>query len=236
MKTTRLIFLAALVWLSGQAFASGGHQEGFEPANIERDNLVSLQHGAKLYVNYCLGCHSLKYQRYERMAEDLHIPKDLVTRNLMFVGDKIGETMSINMPSDKAAAWFGTAPPDLSLMARAKGVDYLYNYLRGFYADPARPWGVNNKVFKDVGMPHVLEPLQGLYAMGEDGKLVQIRKGEMTPEEFDQAVRDLVNFLAYVAEPVRSTRIHIGVWVILFLLAFFVVAYALKKEYWKDVH
>jgi ubiquinol-cytochrome c reductase cytochrome c1 subunit len=235
MKTKYLMILVSALMLAGIVRASGTEMH-LEPANIERDNVVSLQHGAKLYVNYCLGCHSLKYLRYERLVEDLKIPADIVKKNLMFVGSKLGDTMRINMDPEAAGTWFGTTPPDLSLMARAKGVDYLYNYLKGFYRDDSRPWGVNNTVFKDVGMPHVLEPLQGLYEKGEDGKLVQIQKGELTPEEYDQAVRDLVNFLAYAAEPMRSYRIRLGVYVILFLLVFFVLSYFLKKEYWKDVH
>ncbi|RMH47532.1 MAG: cytochrome c1 [Gammaproteobacteria bacterium] len=235
MKTKYLMILVSALMLAGIVRASGTEMH-LEPANIERDNVVSLQHGAKLFVNYCLGCHSLKYLRYERLVEDLKIPADIVKKNLMFVGGKLGDTMRINMDPEAAGKWFGTTPPDLSLMARAKGVDYLYNYLKGFYRDDSRPWGVNNTVFKDVGMPHVLEPLQGLYEKGEDGKLVQIKKGELTPEEYDQAVRDLVNFLAYAAEPMRSYRIHLGVYVILFLLVFFVLSYFLKKEYWKDVH
>lgn len=236
MKAKYLITLVSALFLAGVVHASSGSGMHLEPANIERDNVVSLQNGAKLFVNYCLGCHSLKYLRYERLVEDLHIPADIVKKNLMFVGSKLGDTMRITMAPEAAGNWFGTAPPDLTLMARAKGVDYLYNYLKGFYRDPSRPWGVNNTVFKDVGMPHVLEPLQGLYEKTEDGKLVQVKKGALTPEEFDQAVRDLVNFLAYAAEPTRSYRIQLGVYVILFLLVFFVLSYYLKKEYWRDVH
>jgi len=232
MQIISLLVVSATFNLA-QANEEGAH---LEKAHIDPSNMVSLQHGAKLYVNYCLGCHSLKYQRYGRLAEDLKIPPKVVIDNLMFTGDKIGETMSIHMPVEQASNWFGKAPPDLSLMARAKGVDYLYAYLKGFYKDDTRPWGVNNLAFKDVGMPHVLEPLQGIYAKGEDGHMVQLSKGELTPEEYDEAVLDLVNFLLYVSEPIRSVRIALGIKVMFFLLLFFIAAYFLKKEYWKDVH
>ncbi len=216
------------------AEASGG--AGYEKAHIDSSNMNSLQNGAKLYINYCLGCHSLKYQRYERMADDLQIPKDIVMKNMMFTSDKIGATMSINMPGEDAAKWFGQTPPDLSLMARAKGVDYLYAYLKGFYKDSSRPWGVNNSAFPDVGMPHALEPLQGMFAKGEDGHMVRLTEGEFNDEEYDHAILDLVNFLDYVSEPMKAERIALGIKVIFFLLIFFGFAYFLKKEYWKDVH
>jgi len=235
MKTLiNLVLLLVLTSALNLATANeGGH---LEKAHIDPTNMASLQHGAKLYINYCLGCHSLKYQRYERMAEDLKIPKKTVMDNMMFTADKIGETMSINMPKDQAANWFGTTPPDLSLMARAKGVDYLYWYLKGFYRDSSRPWGVNNLAFKDVGMPHALEPLQGLYAQGEDGHMVQLTKGEMTPEQYDEAVLDIVNFMFYVSEPIRSVRMALGLKVMMFLLLFFIVTYFLKQNFWKDIH
>lgn len=219
----------------GAAQAAGGDVP-LEHANIQPDNLKSLQNGAALYVNYCYGCHSLEYQRYERMANDLQLNTDVVIDNLMVTGDKIGDQMKIAMRKDDAAVWFGTPAPDLTLVARSRGVDWIYSYLKGFYKDPSRPYGVNNTVFPNVGMPHVLEGLQGLQIKADGGKLELPNPGRMSAEEYDAAVRDLTNFLHYVGEPAKAERKFVGVFVILFLLVLFGVAYLLKKEYWKDVH
>ena len=222
---------------------------------------ASLQNGAKLYMNYCMGCHSLKYARYNRVATDLGIPEDLFQANLMFdPNTKIGALMDNSMDDANAKRWFGAAPPDLTLVSRARQPEWLYTYLRTFYKDPTRPYGVNNKVFKDVGMPHVLLELQGMQecAMGpvsahnggvkrdpltgqdilEDpcGRFSISEAGEMTPEEFDGAMYDLVNFLAYMAEPMVADRHRIGTYVLLFIVLFFVLASLLNREYWKDVH
>lgn len=221
--------------LAGAAFASGG-EEHLEHANIQPDNLKSLQNGAALYVNYCLGCHSLEHQRYQRMATDLHFDTDVVIQNLMFTGDKIGEQMKIAMRKDDAAKWFGTPPPDLTLVARSRGADWIYTYLKGFYKDDKRPYGVNNTVFPNVGMPHVLQGLQGLQTRTDEGHLELATAGKLNEEEYDNTVRDLVNFLNYVGEPIKAERRFVGVFVVLFLLFFFGVAYLLKKEFWKDVH
>ncbi len=222
---------------------------------------ASLQSGAKLYMNYCMGCHSLKYARYTRVATDLGIPEDLFMANLVSDPDtRIGELMDNAMDDRTAKVWFGANPPDLTLVSRARQPEWLYTYLRTFYKDPTRPYGVNNKVFKDVGMPHVLLELQGMpeCAMGpvtahnggvkrdpltgqdilEDpcGRFSINTAGKMTPEEFDGAVYDLVNFLAYMAEPVVADRHRIGTFVLLFITLFFVFAWLLNREYWKDVH
>jgi ubiquinol-cytochrome c reductase cytochrome b subunit len=221
----------------------------------------SLQRGAKWYMNYCMGCHSLQYSRYNRVAEDLGIPEDLMEANLIFDPEvKIGSLMHNAMAVDNAKVWFGATPPDLTLVSRARQPEWLYTYLRTFYRDDSRPYGVNNKVFKDVGMPHVMLELQGMQecAMGpvkaanggvkrdpltgEDileepcGKLVVAEEGTMAPEEFDEAMYDLVNFLAYTAEPMAADRQRIGTFVLLFVALFFVVAWLLNREYWKDVH
>ena len=234
------------------AMAAGGHVH-LENANIQPDNLVSLQNGAKLYVNYCMGCHSLEHQRYERMAKDLQIPNDVVIQNLMVTGDKIGEQMKIAMNKADAAEWFGAAPPDLTLASRVRknGTDWLYTYLKSFYRDETRPYGVNNIVFPSVGMPHVLEGLQGEQVALFDevpceddksrtckkfNKFELVKEGSMSPEEFDGAARDISNFLHYVGEPMKAERRAIGVYVLMFLLVLFGLAYLLKKEYWKDVH
>ncbi|WP_260294136.1 cytochrome c1 [Sedimenticola hydrogenitrophicus] len=238
-------FLLATAPLLGLAAGGGAH---LDDADIDVSDQTSLQRGAKYFVNYCLSCHSAKFQRYNRLARDLGLTEDEVKENLMFTTDKIGETMNIAMSPANAEGWFGTAPPDLSLIARARGVDYIYTYLRGFYVDEARPFGVNNVVFPDVGMPHVLWELQGMQkAVFEEVDGQQVVKelvpvegaagqGKMSTEEFDGAMRDLTAFLSYVAEPIQLERKRIGVWVLLFLAVFFVLSYLLKKEYWKDVH
>ncbi len=228
---------------------------------VDPHDKASLQNGAKLYMNYCMGCHSLKYARYNRVAADLGIPDDLFEANLIFdPNTKIGALMDNSMDKSNAKVWFGAAPPDLTLVSRARQPEWLYTYLRTFYKDPSRPYGVNNKVFKDVGMPHVLLELQGMQecAMGpvsahnggvkrdpltgqdilEDpcGRFSISEAGEMTPEEFDGAMYDLVNFLAYMAEPMAADRQRIGIYVLLFIVLFFVLASLLNREYWKDVH
>ena len=217
-------------------------------AGTDINNLQSLQRGARNFMNYCSGCHSLQYLRYNRMGKDLKIPPADLQADLMFTSDKPFDTVNSAMPAD-AEQWFGKRPPDLSLVARAKGVDYVYSLLHGFYQDKTRPWGVNNLYLQNVSMPHVLQKLQGLqkpvfkHEAGESGepKMVltgveMMSPGSMSPEEYDQFVRDIVNFLDYAAEPVKATRQSMGVFVILFLLVFFAFAYLLKKEYWKDVH
>ena len=221
----------------------------------------SLQRGAALFMNYCFGCHSLQFSRYNRVAADLGIPDDLMEANLIFDPSvKIGSLMENAMPERTAKVWFGATPPDLTLVSRARQPEWLYTYLRTFYRDDSRPYGVNNKVFKDVGMPHVMLELQGMQecAMGpvkatnggvkrdpltgEDileepcGQFSIAEAGSMAPEEFDNAIYDLVNFMAYTAEPMAADRKRIGVFVLLFIAVFFVLASLLNREYWKDVH
>ena len=211
-------------------------------------NTESLQRGARNFMNYCSGCHSLKYVRYNRMAEDLKIPESELAGNLMFTGDKSFDTVNSAMPKD-AEIWFGKQPPDLSLMARARGTDYLYSYLKGFYVDKTRPWGVNNLYLPATAMPHVLAERQGLqkpvFKNEGDGHgnarmvlagVEPMTPGSMKPEEYDQFVRDITNFLDYAGEPIKAKRQSLGIFIMLGLLVFFVFAYLLKKEYWKDVH
>ncbi len=243
MKKLITLFLFAIAPALGLA-AGGGVP--LEHADIDSTDQTSLQRGAKFFVNYCLGCHSAKYQRYNRMAQDIGLTEEQVKANLMFTTDKIGNTMDIAMTPVDANGFFGTTPPDLSMIARSRGVDWLYTYLRGFYMDESRPFGVNNVVFKDVGMPHVMLDLQGLqkavFKKDEHGGdpvfegFELIQPGSMTPEQFDGSIRDLVNFLDYVGEPYKLDRQRLGVKVLLFLAVFFVLAYLLKREYWKDVH
>ncbi len=241
-KLISLIFLAVVPALG----LAGGGSVHLDHADIDPTDQASLQRGAKFFVNYCMGCHSAKYQRYNRMAQDIGLTEEQVKANLMFTTEKIGDTMEIAMSSEDANKFFGTTPPDLSLIARSRGVDWLYTYLRSFYIDEARPTGVNNVVFKDVGMPHVMWDLQGwqkaIFKENEHGgdpifeRFELAKPGSMTPEQFDAAIRDLVNFLDYVGEPYKLERQRLGIKVLLFLAVFFVLAYLLKKEYWKDVH
>jgi ubiquinol-cytochrome c reductase cytochrome c1 subunit len=255
-----------------------GAGAGVTPMNAKtnlEDN-TSLQRGARVFANFCMGCHSIEFMRYSRMADDIGLEHDLVAEHLMFTTDKIGDLMTIAMRADDASGWFGVPPPDLSVIARARGVDWLYTYLTTFYADadPARPFGVNNVMFPDVGMPHVLWPLQGVqsYVKGErpadvvsehvvgiepdengfelstvvtteDGKTTHVTDrlevtvpGSMTPAEYRKTVRDLVNFLDYAGEPIKLLRFQVGYWVLIFLAVFALLARALYKDYWRDVH
>lgn len=203
---------------------------------------ASLQRGAKLFFNYCVGCHSIKFMRYSRIGEDLGLTEQEVMQNLNFTGVNYGETIESHMPPADAAKWFGKAPPDLSLEVRAKTADWVYAYLNSFYLDPSRPVGWNNTVFPNASMPNPLWELQGVQtAVKKDGseeveKLELSKPGKMTPAQFQQATRDLTNFLEYVSEPAALQRKHYGIWVLLFLAGFTFLAYMLKKEYWKDVH
>jgi len=255
--------LAKVVLLLGlgvaaQAFASGGTGIPLQKAPINPQDHASLQRGARLYMNYCVGCHSLRYMRYNRMATDIGISdaqgavnQSIVEKNLIFTGAKIAQTINNAMDPAMAKNWFGVAPPDLTLAARVRGVDWLYTYLRSFYLDPTRPYGVNNLLFDDVAMPNVMAELQGNLVPVYAEKTVKIngktpkrslidhltlqKKGIMSPTHFDLATADLVNFLAYVGEPMKADRERIGIWVLLFLAVLFVFAFLLKKEYWKDV-
>jgi ubiquinol-cytochrome c reductase cytochrome c1 subunit len=245
MKKRLLPLLLILVPMLTLAAEDGVH---LDKANIDPDNQQSLQRGARLFVNYCLSCHAAGLMRYERMGQDLGISEVQVAENLMFTGGKVGDLMTVATDPEDAVEWFGTVPPDLSVIARARGVDWLYTYLRSFYLDPSRVTGVNNLVFPDVGMPNVLWELQGWQKPvittvkdhdGTERKVIElelVEPGLMNPKEFDRAVRDLVNFLDYMAEPGKHDRQALGVKVILFLLVFLVVAYLMKKEFWKDVH
>jgi ubiquinol-cytochrome c reductase cytochrome c1 subunit len=244
----QLIFVALLALAPGAAWAAA---TGFplDSANIDPTNHASLQRGAKLYVNYCMGCHSMNYQRYNRVARDIGLTDPQMEENLIFTGAKVGDTMTIAMSETDAKRWFGAAPPDLNLIARSSGIDWLYTYLRTFYRDPSRPLGSNNAIFQQVGMPNVLWELQGVQepvfhtetdAQGNEKEVLAgvelVEPGKLTAAEFDRSMRDLVNFLAYSAEPIKLERQSLGVWVLLFLVLMTVVFYLLKKEYWKDVH
>lgn len=231
-----------------------------DPVNIDLSDKPSLQRGARIFVNYCLSCHNASYMRYNRVGRDLGIPEDLVKDNLLFASDKVGDLMKVAMRPDDAAKWLKTAPPDLTLVTRVRGPQWVYTYLRGFYRDSSTHSGWNNIVFPNVAMPQVLYELQGeqrpVFKTEEskerverDGKVVEkvvenrvfdhfdiAKPGSETPEQYDRDVRDLTNFLVYLGEPAKLVRYRVGIYVLLFLAVFLVFAYLLKKEYWKDVH
>ena len=250
MKKLILTLIAALGIATGAQAAEGGI--AWDKAPNHTNDLASLQNGAKLFVNYCLNCHSAAFMRFNRLA-DLGMSEQQIKDNLLFVADKVGEQMKSPIDPKDAKEWFGAEPPDLTLIARSRaghggtGADYLYTYLRTFYRDPARPTGWNNMVFPNVGMPHVLWELQGVREpvfekAEEHGKEVEVFKGwkqvspgTMTAEQYDQAVGDLVGFLQWMGEPAQNSRVRIGAWVLLFLAAFTVIVWRLNAAYWKDV-
>jgi ubiquinol-cytochrome c reductase cytochrome c1 subunit len=220
--------------------------------NADVTDMPSVQRGARNFVSYCLGCHSLKYERWSRLAQDLAIPANLLQKELIPPGDNPTQYILTTMPAADAEAWFGKTPPDLSLMARERGTDYLYQFLKTFYVDPARPTGANNLRLPTTAMPHVLSELEGLkgavfkdVTKSVDGQVTHeqvfdhfepIAPGRLTAAEYDGFVRDTVNFLDYVGEPTQAARRTLGVWVVLFLLVFTWLAWLMKRDYWKDVH
>jgi len=215
-----------------------------DSVQVNVEDKLSLQRGARVFVNYCVGCHSASFMRYSRL-EDLGLTEKQIVNNLMVTGDKPVETMTAALRRDDAKAWFGVAPPDLTLVARSRGPDWLYTYLRSFYRDPSRPTGWNNTTFPNVAMPHALWQLQGqqvLKVTGKDadghpvGQLVLEKPGKLTPVEYDALVKDLVNYLVYMGEPDQTKRKITGIFVLFFLAGLTVLAYYLKKEFWKDVH
>lgn len=240
--------LSLAVALTSIAPAALGASEGgkLPSANTRPDNIAAVQRGAKLFFNYCVGCHSLQFVRYSRLAEDLGLSEEQVMKNLNFTGGKFGDTVVSAMPAADAAVWFGKAPPDLSLEGRSKGPDWIYNYLKSFYVDHSRPLGWNNTLFPGASMPNVLWELQGIQhaklGHAKDGGeahiegLELVQPGTQTAQQFDETVRDLTSFLHYAAEPAALKRQKIGVWVVLYLAFFTCLAWLLKKEYWKDVH
>lgn len=231
--------LIALLSAPLLAFASA--ELHLDKAPDHSRDFAALQHGAKIFVNYCLNCHSASYMRYNRLT-DLGLSEAQIKDNLLFTADKVGETMTIAMKRADAKAWFGAAPPDLTVIARARasefgsGSDWLYTYLRSFYRDDERPTGWNNTVFPNVGMPHALWELQGDQVMGADHKLTLAKPGKLKPEEYDAMVGNLVGYLAYMGEPMAEFRKSLGVVVLIALAVLFVFAFALKREYWKDIH
>lgn len=268
----RKLLLSLLLLFPLAAFAAGGEKpcgtidcEVFKPDLHDKE---SQQRGAKYFVNYCMGCHSMKFMRYERFSDDLGIPHEITQQNLNFSGANIGSLMSIAADKADQKKWFGAAPPDLTLVSRLRQPEWVYTYLHNFYQDDSRPYGVNNRVFPSVGMPHVMLELQGMAkcapgpvhdhsgnvlrdplsnepilfdkesgeALNPCGSLEVEKQGRMNAEEFDQAVTDLVNFLAYAGEPTALKRERMGVYALFFIALFFVMAWLLNREYWKDIH
>jgi ubiquinol-cytochrome c reductase cytochrome c1 subunit len=221
----------------GLALAAGASVH-LDSAPVNLHDKMSLQRGAQIFVNHCLNCHSAQYMRYARLT-DLGITEAQIKDNLLFTADKVGDPMTTTLAAKDGKEWFGVNPPDLSLVARSRGADWLYTYMRGFYRDPSTKSGWNNTVFPNVGMPHILWEYQGdqTYRAAEHGggKLVLERQGRLSPAEYDRYVGDLVNFLAYLGEPAATKRVQVGIVVMFFLAAFFVITLLLKKEYWKDV-
>ena len=239
----KLAVFAAGLLVSVSAFAAAGGD--VQQAGTDLNDRASLQRGAQLYMNYCSGCHSLKYLRYSRMAEDLGLTEDEVMKNLNFTGAKVGEQIQVSMTEAQGNQWFGKQPPDLSLISRVRGSDWVYTYLKSFYLDETRPLGWNNKLFPNASMPNVLWELQGLQH-AEFGKpdatgerpvlgLTVTQAGVQNAEQFDQTARDISAFLEYAGEPAALKREKIGVWVILFLAFLTFLAWLLKQEYWRDV-
>ncbi len=251
LKTTALFLLGLAAGVAAAPAAIANEGAGHPYFRVDTANLAGLQRGARDFMSYCSGCHGLKYLRYNRMAADLGLSDEQLKANLMFTSDKLGDVINTAMPKE-SADWLGAQPPDLSLVARARGPEWVSDYLQSFYLDPKRPLGVNNTVLPNASMPHVLWELQGLQtkvehsaaegqaAAGEghraEKKFELTQKGTLSPEEYKQFVADLTNFLVYAAEPGRNKRIAKGWDVFIFLAIFFVIAYLLKKEYWKDVH
>lgn len=237
----RLLAISAMLLVGAAHAATEGDYD--RPHNDVSDT-ASLQRGARYFVNYCLGCHSAQYVRYSRVAADLGIDEQQLIDNLLFTSERPTDTMVNAMRPEDANRWFGVEPPDMSLLARSLGTDYIYTFLRSFYVSPDRPTGVDNTVLPGTAMPHVLWELQGtqtaIFEDDESGnpmfdRFVPASPGRLSPAEFDAAVRDIVNFLDYISEPIRLERQAIGMRVIAFLLVFLVLAYLLKKEIWKDV-
>ena len=249
MRVINFIKRAAAVLLFAPALAIGADVSlHLDKAPVSTEP-AALQHGAKLFVNYCLNCHGASYVRYNQL-ENIGLSEQMIRDNLLFAGDKVGDLMRVAMTRDDSKVWFGAPPPDLSVIARSRasgdgsGADWLYTYLRQFYRDPERPTGWNNVIFENVGMPHALWELQGEQVAkvteNPDGskhfELSLAKPGKLSVEEYDKSIADLVSFLVWMGEPVAEKRKSIGSFVLIFLAGFFVLAYALKKNYWKDIH
>lgn len=251
MKNLIKLICVTTLLSSSVGFTAGGNGPLFH-VNVDVNNRASLQRGAKLFVNYCLSCHSASFSRYNRVAADLQISEENMRENLIFTSQRFGDTMIVAMTVEEGKAWFGAPPPDLSVRARARGADWIYSFLKSFYLDEKATRGVNNKMLPGTSMPHVLWELQGWQDLNPDhghdnanGKghgaeakstFTMVEAGSMSEEEYDGAMIDLVNFLVYLSEPAQLKRKSIGVGVLFFLAALGIIAYFMKRDYWKDVH
>lgn len=247
LECGKKIILVVVLLIPGLSLASGGSAFLYKMPNIDQADKAAIQRGARVFVNYCLTCHSAEYMRYKRIADDLGISEDIMKKNLMFASDKIHEGMTVAINRDDAKRWFGVIPPDLSVVARARGREWVYNYFMTFYRDDSREIGINNATFKDVAMPHVLGELQGwqepVYDDNKSGNgrkhivgMKLVEPGKLSPKEYRQLVSDLVAFMGYMGEPAQLKRHEIGFWVLAFLFILLILSYALKREYWKDIH
>ena len=250
MKVYKLlnnIILTLFFMFSVEAFATSSSK--LSHMKVDLSDQQSLQRGAKIFINYCLSCHSAAYMRYNRMGQDLSISDDVLKENLMFAAEKVGDVMSISMRQEDSINYFGVIPPDLSVIARSRGADWLYTYFKTFYKDDSRPFGVNNLVYKDTAMPHVLWELQGIQRLASKENVTAVyydptykdylellTPGKQTERQYDRTIRDLVNYLVYISEPIKLKRTKIGVWVMFYLFIFLLITYMLKKDYWKDIH
>ena len=243
----KIAVVISILWLLPLAAFASGSEMKLDRAPIDSSDKLSLQRGAQVFVNYCMTCHSAEYMRYNRLR-DLGLTENQIKDNLIFTGQKVGELMTVSMKKKEAKQWFGVAPPDLSVIARSRGPDWLYTYLRKFYRDESTATGWNNLLFDKVAMPHVLYELQGeqtvAVSMVDDGhggkhelkELNLDNPGALSKLEYDKYVADLVNFLVYLGEPAATKRVQVGIIVMLFLFFMLGLTYALKREYWKDIH
>ena len=229
MKILAIIFLL----YSSTSFSAENIE--LSKAPIDLTNNQSLQRGAKTFINYCLNCHSANFMRYSNL-QDIGLSAETIKNDLLFTGDKIGDTMSVNMSMKDSKKWFGASPPDLSVVARSRGADWIYSYMRGFYRDPSRPMGWNNTVYVNSAMPHILWELQGEQILNpKTKKLEKFSSGKLNAKEYDAMIADLTNYLVYMSEPDQLKRKKMGYYVIGFLLLLLFLTIKLKKEYWRDI-
>jgi ubiquinol-cytochrome c reductase cytochrome c1 subunit len=235
MKTKNMLKNILLILVLVPLFASANETAIGVTAPIDATDYASLQRGARTFVNNCLNCHSANYMRYNRL-KDIGLTEKQIKENLLFAGEKVGDPMKVAMNPKDAKKWFGVAPPDLSVEVRARGADWVYAYLQSFYRDETTATGWNNKVFDKVAMPHVLYELQGEQAMNhETHQLELVKPGKLSPSEYNAFIGDLTNYMAFMAEPAKHQRTHLGIWALLFLGVLLVLVIKLKKEYWKDI-
>jgi len=226
-------FIIIFLFISPLSFSAENIELSKAPVDLT-DNL-SLQRGAKIFTNYCLNCHSAKYMRYSNL-QDIGLSAETIKNDLLFTGNKIGDTMSVNMSMKDSKKWFGAAPPDLSVVARSRGADWIYSYMRGFYRDPTRPMGWNNTVYVNSAMPHILWELEGEKILNPNTKkLEKFSSGKLNAKEYDATIADLTNYLVYMSEPDQLKRKKMGYYVIGFLLLLLFLTIKLKKEYWRDI-